>query len=61
MRPVQSILFLLVALLLLLAGVVHAQAWPSRPIRIIVPFAAGGTMESVVRLLGQEFSRSLGQ
>ena len=61
MRPVRSIRFALIALLFLITGGAHAQAWPSKPVRIIVPFAAGGTMESVVRLLGQEFSRSLGQ
>ncbi len=47
---------------LLAAPVLRAQAaWPARPVRIIVPFVPGGTMESVVRLLGQEITKALGQ
>lgn len=40
---------------------VQAQAWPSRPIRVIVPFPPGATMESVVRLLAEPLTKSLGQ
>jgi tripartite-type tricarboxylate transporter receptor subunit TctC len=36
-------------------------SWPSRPVRVIVPFPPGATMESVVRLLGQEMTKALGQ
>lgn len=47
---------------LLAAPALRAQAaWPARPVRIIVPFPPGGTMESVVRLLGQEITKALGQ
>jgi tripartite-type tricarboxylate transporter receptor subunit TctC len=38
-----------------------AQAYPSRPIRVLVPFPAGGTMDSVVRPLAQEMTKALGQ
>jgi tripartite-type tricarboxylate transporter receptor subunit TctC len=38
-----------------------AQNYPVRPVRIIVPFPPGGSMDAVVRLLGQEMTRSLGQ
>jgi tripartite-type tricarboxylate transporter receptor subunit TctC len=38
-----------------------AQNYPARPIRIIVPFPPGGSMDAVVRLLGQEMTKSLGQ
>lgn len=50
-------------LLLWLAGL-NAGAepgWPSRPLRLIVPYAAGGPSDLVARLLAPELQRSLGQ
>jgi tripartite-type tricarboxylate transporter receptor subunit TctC len=38
-----------------------AQAYPARPVRIIVGFAAGGTGDLLVRLIGQWLSEQLGQ
>ncbi|MBN9410043.1 MAG: tripartite tricarboxylate transporter substrate binding protein [Burkholderiales bacterium] len=38
-----------------------AQAWPSRPITIINPYAAGGPTDIVARMLAQRLSESLGQ
>ena len=38
-----------------------AQAWPAKPISLIVPFAAGGTTDVLARAIGQELSKSLGQ
>jgi tripartite-type tricarboxylate transporter receptor subunit TctC len=38
-----------------------AQAYPSRPVRLIAPFAAGGTSDTVARLMGQWLSERLGQ
>ncbi len=43
------------------AAVAHAQAWPSRPIRIVVPYAPGGTTDIVGRQMGQKMSEALGQ
>ncbi|SHJ62528.1 Tripartite-type tricarboxylate transporter, receptor component TctC [Roseomonas rosea] len=37
------------------------EAWPSRSIRMIVPFAAGGTTDLIGRLVGAEMSKRLGQ
>jgi tripartite-type tricarboxylate transporter receptor subunit TctC len=38
-----------------------AQAWPSKPIRFIVPFAAGGNADITARLLGEGLQRRFGQ
>jgi tripartite-type tricarboxylate transporter receptor subunit TctC len=39
----------------------HAEAYPSRPIRLIVPFPPGGSSDSVARVVVQKFSEGLGQ
>src|SRR5262249_5626230 len=38
-----------------------AQAWPSRPIRFIVPFNAGGTTDLIARIISQWLAERLGQ
>lgn len=38
-----------------------AQSWPERPIRMVVPFAAGGGSDSVGRVIAEQLSRALGQ
>ncbi len=53
---------LLVALFLGLSAVAsHAQPYPTHPIRLIVPFAAGGLNDVVARLVAPHLERSLGQ
>src|SRR4051794_10597747 len=39
----------------------HAQSYPERPIKIVVPFPAGGPTDIAARLIGQSLSSSLGQ
>jgi tripartite-type tricarboxylate transporter receptor subunit TctC len=43
------------------APVVQAQAFPSKPIRIIVPFPPGGTSDILARVVGQKMGETIGQ
>ena len=45
----------------LTAGQAAAQAWPARPLKMIVPFAAGGATDVIGRLMAQKLSDTLGQ
>jgi tripartite-type tricarboxylate transporter receptor subunit TctC len=50
------------ALALMLLGSAHAQnAWPAKPIRLIVGFAAGGSTDVTARIIAQALSDRLGQ
>ena len=39
----------------------YAQAWPTRPLRMIVPFAAGGTTDITARLIAPRMQQALGK
>lgn len=39
----------------------HAQAFPDRPVRIVVPFAAGNTLDTALRVVAEEFKKNTGQ
>jgi tripartite-type tricarboxylate transporter receptor subunit TctC len=39
----------------------HAQAWPAKPIRIVIPFVAGGSSDIVGRAIGSKYQEILGQ
>lgn len=49
------------AAVMVFAAPVFSQAFPSKPIRIVVPFAAGGATDVIARVMGQRMSESLGQ
>jgi len=52
---------LFAALAAILSSTAQAQAFPSKPIRILVGFAPGGAMDIVARAVGQKVSESVGQ
>jgi tripartite-type tricarboxylate transporter receptor subunit TctC len=39
----------------------QAQSWPTRPINMVVPYAAGGPVDTIARILGARMSETLGQ
>src|SRR3954469_25592464 len=51
----------LAALLFLPKAEAQAQAYPSKPIRFVIPFGAGSASDALARIVGQELEQSLGQ
>lgn len=45
----------------LLVAVAHAQTYPDRPIRLVIPFSAGGPNDLIARPLTEKMSEILGQ
>ncbi len=55
---VSSVLCLMVWLM---CSAVQAQTWPAKPVRVIVPMAAGGGSDSVARIMSSRLTEALGQ
>ena len=67
MRPIPSVNFKFLVqaftagLLTLLVTGASAQTWPSKPVRVIVPFPPGGASDALARTVAQKMSEQLGQ
>ena len=53
--------FLLLLLLLMGTATAWAQTYPSKPIKVVVGYAAGGAVDIIARTVGQSLSTTLGQ
>jgi tripartite-type tricarboxylate transporter receptor subunit TctC len=52
---------ILLAMLMFASGGAHAQDWPVKPLRMVVPYAAGGLPDTMTRIIGVRLGEALGQ
>ncbi|MEI7428714.1 MAG: tripartite tricarboxylate transporter substrate-binding protein, partial [Betaproteobacteria bacterium] len=52
---------LFILFLLCFQSLGFAQSWPNHPVKIIVPFSAGGNTDSIARITAEELTKTFGQ
>jgi tripartite-type tricarboxylate transporter receptor subunit TctC len=52
---------LFILFLLCFQGLSFGQSWPNHPVKIIVPFSAGGNTDSIARITAEELTKTFGQ
>ena len=60
-QPMRLILGIAALVTMGFVSPAQAQSWPDKPIKLIIPFAAGGTTDIIGRVLAQQMSTILGQ
>lgn len=60
-RSVRRIVAALAGVLAVIAPFAYAQIWPLKPVRLIIPLAAGGNLDIVTRSIAQKLTEALGQ
>jgi tripartite-type tricarboxylate transporter receptor subunit TctC len=60
-RHLAGVFIALLAIILIAPGAQAQSPWPAKPVRIVVPFAPGGTTDLLARALAPELSKSFGQ
>ena len=61
MNPMQHLIRIFAALVVFAPNLASAQSWPSKSVRVVVPFGAGSFTDVVPRLVFDQVSRQLGQ
>jgi tripartite-type tricarboxylate transporter receptor subunit TctC len=57
----RTLLHGIIAAPLVSSALAQSGGWPSRPLKIIIPTAAGGSPDTIARLLGSKLTERLGQ
>jgi tripartite-type tricarboxylate transporter receptor subunit TctC len=57
----RNLRLVIITLMIVSAGAAFADMWPSRPVKILVPYAAGGNSDGMARIAAQHLAEAFGQ